>query len=145
MERSGGRTRPGGRALVAGAIALLLAGLVALSAEARGWGRDGRAPSPDRLAARMADRLGLSADQEAKVREVLAESAAKRREIREEGRKKMEGLRAETETRLSEVLTPEQLTELRRIRESRRERRRDCAPWGGPGGGRRGGPPPERD
>lgn len=146
MGRNGAGSRFTGRAAIAGALALVLGGILALSAEARGWGRDGRGPAPDRQAARLAERLGLSAEQETRVREIFAESGEKRRAIREEGWKKMEGLRAETEERLAGVLTPEQMTGLRDLRERRMERRRDCGPRaGGWGGGFRGGPPTDRD
>jgi Spy/CpxP family protein refolding chaperone len=128
MERSGKGSRLVGRALVAGALALVLGGLLVLSAEARGRGWEGRAPSPDRQAARMAERLGLSTEQKAQVQAILTEGHAKRTEILEEGRRKMESLRGETEKRFSSVLTPEQMTELKRFREERRERRRDCGP-----------------
>lgn len=143
MERNGMGNRLAGPALVAGALALVLGGLLALSAEARGWGRDGRAPAPDRQAARMAERLGLSAEQEARVQEILTQRHEKRAEIRDEGRRKMESLRDETEKSLSGVLTAEQMDRLRQFREERRDRRRDCGPCrDGRGAGFRGGPPP---
>ncbi len=146
MERSGTKSRIVGRAILAGAMALALAGLVALSAQARGPERDGREPSPDRVAARMAERLGLSAEQKGQVQEILTQGRAKRTEIREEGRKKMESLRDDTEKRLSGVLTAEQMTRLRQFREERRDRRRDCGPrHDGPDGGSPGGPLPEHE
>jgi len=143
MERSGKRNRIVGRAILAVALALALAGVAALSAQARGTDWGGRDPSPDRAAARMAERLGLSAEQKAQIQEILTQGHAKRTEIREEGRKKMASLREETEKRLSGVLTPEQMTKLRQFREERRDRRRDCGPrHEGPDGGSPGGPPP---
>lgn len=146
MGRSGAGTRFAGRAIVAAALALVLAGVAAPTAEARGRGWDGRGPSPDRQAARLAERLGLSAEQEVQVRQVLAESAGKRREIREDGWKKMESLRAETEKRLSGVLTPQQMAEFRSVREERRNRRRDCGPRPeDPEGRFPGAPPPDRN
>jgi len=146
MEHSGRRNRIVGRVILAGILALVLAGFVALSAHARGTNRDGREPSADRQAARMAERLGLSAEQKAQVREILTQGVAQRTEIREEGRKKLEALREETEKRLSGVLTPEQMTKLRQFREERRERRRDCGPrHGGRHGGFHDGPPPDHD
>ncbi len=146
MEHSGKRKWITGRALAAGAAALVLAGLVALSAQARGteWGR--HKPSPDSLAARMAERLGLSADQKAQVQEILTQNLAKRAEIREEGRKKMESLRDDTQKRFASVLTPEQMTKLRALREERRDRRRDCSPGRRDGDrGHHGGPPPQTE
>jgi Spy/CpxP family protein refolding chaperone len=142
MERSGKKNRIVGRAILAGALALALAGLVALSAQARGpeWG--GREPSPDRRAAWMAERLGLSAEQKTRTQEILTQGFAKRNEIREEGRKKMESLRKETEERISGVLTPEQMEKLRRLREKRGDR----GPQPGDReGGFPGGPPPKHD
>ena len=144
MERNEKGTGPARRAILAGALALVLVGVVALSVHARGWGGDGRQPSPDRQAARIADRLGLSADQKAQVQQILTESFAKRREIREEGRKKIEGLREETEKRFSAVLTPDQLAKLREFREARREHRRDCGPRAGDRGGETPGGPPAK-
>lgn len=146
MEHSVKKNRIVGRAIVAGVLALGLAGLVALSAQARGpeWGK--REPSPERAAARMAERLGLSAEQKAQVQEILTQGRAMRTEIREEGRRKMESLRDDTEKRLAGVLTAEQLTNLRQFREERRDRRRDCGPrHEGRGGGLPEGPPPERN
>ncbi len=149
MEWNGKGSRAARRAIFAGALALVLVGLVALSAQARGRGWGGREPSPDRQAARIAERLGLSTEQQTQVRKIFTDSLAKRREIREEGRKKMDGLREETETRLSGVLTPEQMTALRNLKEERRERRGDCRPLSqgpeGPGEGVPGGPPPQGD
>lgn len=129
MERSGKGSRLVGPALVAGALALVFGGLLVLSAEARGRRWDGRAPSPDRQAARMAERLGLSAEQQTRVQAILTEGHAKRTEIFQEGRRKMESLRQETEKRFSSVLTPEQMTKLKQLREERSERRRDRGPW----------------
>lgn len=134
------------RTIMAGALGLALVGLLALSAQARGPGRGGREFSPDRAAARMAERLDLKAEQQSQVRKILDESLAKRGEIREEGRKKMEALREETDKRLSGVLTPEQMTRLRALREERGERRGDCGMRpGGPERGFPGEPPPEDD
>ncbi len=142
MERNEGGSRVPRRALIAAGLALVLVGVFALSVHARGWRGEGREPSPDRAAARMAERLGLSADQQAQVQKILADSTARRREIREEGRKRMEGLRQETETRFAAVLTPEQMDKLRQIREQRQDRRRDCVPrTGGGRGDSPGGPP----
>ncbi len=143
MERNGRGSGLPRRAVVAAALALVLVGLAALSVHARGWRADGRQPSPDRQAAWMAERLGLSAEQQARVQQILTENMAKRDEIREEGRKRMEGLRQETEKRFAAVLTPEQMDKLRRFREQRRDRRGDCVPRAGDWrDDSPGGPPP---
>ncbi len=144
MEHSGKKNRIVKRTVVALAAALALAGLVALSAQARGPNWGGHKPSPDRVAARLAERLDLSADQKARVQEILEQNMAKRAEIREEGRTKMESLRDETDKRFASVLTPEQMTKLRALREERRERRRDCSPRQ-PDGKPYGGPPQKQD
>ncbi len=152
MERVGKRNRFVKRTVAVLGAAFVLAGLVALSAQARGPGWSGRhKPSPDRVAARIAERLGLSADQKARVEEILTQQMAKRAEIREEGRRKMESLRAETEKRFAGVLTEEQMTKLRALREERRERRAEHRDGRGERGPRPGdsdsdfpgGPPPE--
>ena len=81
MERNAKRNRLVGPATLAAALALGLAGLVALSAQARERESSAREPSPDRAAARMAERLGLSAEQKAQVQEILTQGRAKRTEI----------------------------------------------------------------
>jgi len=142
MERNGKENRIVGRAIIAVALALVLAGLVALSAQAHGpeWG--GRELTQDREAALMAKRLGLSDDQKTRIQEILTQGFAKRNEIQEEDRKKMESLRKETEERISGVLTPEQMEKLRRLREERGGR----GPQPGDReGGFPGGPPPKHD
>ena len=145
MERSRSWKGIVGPAVLAGVLGLCLAAFATGSAHARGPGRGFREPSPERAAARMAERLGLTAEQREQVRGILAESFAKRRGLREEGRSRREALREETEGRLSGVLTPEQRERLREFRERRRDRRRDCDGWrakpGGdaPRGPRRGG------
>ena len=150
MERNRKGIRWAGPAIAAGAVAVVLAGLVALSAQARGRDWAGREPSPDRIATRIAERVGLTADQRTKVQEILAQNIEARTAIRDEGRRKMESLRDDTEKRLAGVLSAEQMDKLRALREERRERRRDrCRDCPlqpeGRGGGFPGGPPPERN
>lgn len=129
------------RAIVAAGLGLALVGLVALTAQARGPGTWGREASPDRAVARMTEQLDLTAEQQAEVRQIFAETFEKRREIREEARRKAEALREETDARLSGTLTPEQMTKLRSLREERRDRRRDGGRWPG---GKGDGPSPAR-
>ncbi len=145
MDRSRSRNRIVGRVVLAGVLGLGLTALATRSAHARGPDGGFREPSPERAAARMAERLGLTAEQRDQVRGILAESFEKRRGLREEGRSRMEALREETDGRLSGVLTPEQMDRLREFRDRRWERRRDCdgrrakPDGGGPPGKRRGG------
>jgi periplasmic protein CpxP/Spy len=131
MDSNGKRTIR--RAAFAGVLGLALVSILALSVHARGPGKGWREPSPDRAVARLAERLGLTAEQKEQVRPILEESFAKRREIRKEAHQKMQTLREETDGRLSGVLTPEQMTRLRELRSERGERPKD-------GGQRHGGP-----
>lgn len=144
MDSNGKRSRTVRRAVFAGALGLALVSILALSTHARGPGKGWREPSPDRAAARLAERLGLTAEQQEQVRPILEENFAKRRDIREEARRKMEALREETDKRLSGVLTPEQLTKLRELRSERGKRfkdgdRRHGGPKGAVPGDRPGG------
>lgn len=129
------------RAIVAGGVGLAVFAVVALTAQARGPGKWGREASPDRAVARMTERLDLTPEQQAQVRRILSDSFEKRREIREGTRRKIEALREETDTRLSGMLTPEQVTKLRSLREERRDHRRDGRRWPG---GKGDGPAPAR-
>jgi Spy/CpxP family protein refolding chaperone len=136
MESIGGEKRSVRRGIAAGAVVLALLGIGGLAAQASGpdWSEFG--PSAYREAAGLADRLGLTAEQQEKVRGILSETFAKHRKIREdgqrkmealreEGRKKMESLEEETDKALSAVLTPEQASRFRKLREERRDHRRD--------------------
>ena len=96
----------------------------------------------ERLAAQTEDtikQLGLTDDQQEPVRTILEEQNKKRMDLREQARasgsfggmrEQMMALAEETETRLAEVLTDEQMATYRKIMEERAARR----------GMRRGGP-----
>jgi Spy/CpxP family protein refolding chaperone len=112
------------RAAVAGLLGLTALALAPLTAQA--WGRGDRGPSPHRALERMTERLDLSAEQQGQVREILESSLAKGREAREAHRSEMETIRQETQDRLADLLSPEQMAELDQLRAERRERRRDC-------------------
>lgn len=127
------------RAVTTGIVGLALLGLVPLTAQA--WGRGGRGePSPERAAARLTERLDLTAEQQEQVKGVLEESFARRAEVRAAHREEMDALRDQTHEKLAAILTAEQvekLDQLRELRQERMERRRDCV--GRPGRGN-GGP-----
>lgn len=105
----------------AGALGVTLLGV---AAHARGL-RD-RGPSPDRAAARLAEKLSLNDQQRNEVEKVLRASFEKRQAAREAQRAAMEALRTETEGELSKVLTPDQMARLRELRDDRAERRHGC-------------------
>lgn len=86
MESIGEKRRSVRRGIAAGAEVLALLGIGGLAAQASGpdWSEFG--PSAYREAAGLADRLGLTAEQQEKVRRILSETFAKDREIREERR-----------------------------------------------------------
>ena len=87
-------------------------------------------------AQKLADRLGLDATQTEQVMTILKEQRAKKYEthmtLREQGvergseeaRAQREALRSETEARLSNVLTAEQLAEFERMRDEKRQKMR---------------------
>lgn len=128
------------RVVTTGILGLTLLSLVPLTAQA--FGRRGKVgPTPDRALTRLTEELDLTAEQQGQVKAVLEENFAERNEIREAHRQEMETLREQNHTRLSAVLTPEQVEKLDQLRDERRERvewRRDCDGNRGRRGGRQG-------
>lgn len=94
----------------------------------------------ERQIAGMKERLKLTDDQETKVKPILAESAKKMMELRQKGERgqppseemqaAMKKNREETNQKLSEVLSKEQMTEYEKMMSERRR--------GGPREGKRG-------
>ncbi|GAB4258280.1 MAG: hypothetical protein Kow0092_05800 [Deferrisomatales bacterium] len=115
---------------------LLAACILSLPVPADAWRRGGEGPSVENALERLTDRLDLSAEQRDRVEEILEESFARRREMGDAHRQEREALREETDGKLAEVLTPEQMEELRDLR----DRRGEC--WEEGRGGRRRGRPP---
>ena len=129
-------------------VAALAAGaLIALSplvrAEDKPERPEGRPPAGQRgemareRLAKMAEELKLTDEQKPKVAALMKEQAETMRGLRdatqEERREKMKARRAEMETKMKEILTPEQFTKWEKLRKERGP--------GGPGGpGRHGGP-----
>ena len=116
--------------LLATAICLIALSLAPLAAHARGRGR--HEPAPERVVERLSEQLDLSDEQAEQVRQILDRRFEERRELRDSHRQEMEEFRAQTEGEIAEVLTAEQLEEMRRLREERRQRRMDCYRWDSP-------------
>lgn len=80
----------------------------------------------------MAERLNLNADQKTKVQEILTDTREQVRALRRESQPKFDEIRRQADTRLEEVLTPEQWQQFQKERHEMRGRRGR----GGPGGPR---------
>lgn len=102
-----------------------------------------------KMGERLAEHLGLSADQQAKVQVIQDAARAEREAVmsdqslsREQKREKMQGIQKATEAKMDEVLTPEQRTKAAEMRAKAKER------MGERRGERRGpgqdGPPPPK-
>jgi Spy/CpxP family protein refolding chaperone len=100
-------------------------------------GRRGPGPDPAKMLETMSERLDLTPDQEEKIKTIFEEQAEKMREMRDSGKQgnersamfeKMTKIREESDKKIAEVLTPEQLDEYKKMQEERR----------GPMGGGRG-------
>ncbi len=128
------------RIVTTGILGFALMSLIPLTAQA--FGRGGRhQPDPERALARLTETLDLTAEQQGQVKAVLEENFAERDEMREAHRQEMETLREQNHTRLSAVLTPEQVEKLDQFREKRQEKRErpgDCDRNRGRRGGRQG-------
>ena len=82
----------------------------------------------------LATRLDLSASQRAQIDSILAEDRVRARELTRQFQPQFRQLAEETRSRVEAVLTPEQLEQLRAMRQQQRMRRRGDIRPGGPGG-----------
>ena len=90
--------------------------------------------SRDRIE-QLSERLKLNPDQKTKVQQILGDTREQLRAVRRESEPKVAEIRRQADTRLQEVLTPEQWQEFQKERNEMRGRR------GGRGGGPRGEAP----
>ncbi len=119
-------------------VAVMLGVAIPAAAQERGK-RGGPPGDPTAHIDQLIDELDLSADQASQVRPILEESMNQRRALFEgartgEGRPdrsqmqalrpEMEAIREQTDARLAEVLTADQMTQLREIRASRQAKHR---------------------
>lgn len=114
------------------ATMLLVTGLLATAALAQqGQGPRGQMPDPQAQLERLTEQLGLSTEQADAIAPILVEQDAKRRELmtaaREQGdrqgmRERMMSLREDTNEKLAEHLSAEQMGKLQALREEQRER-----------------------
>jgi Spy/CpxP family protein refolding chaperone len=106
------------------------AGVLALNVYRRVAGAD--RPPRDRFE-QMARRLNLSDDQKTKVQQILGDTREQVRALRRDSEPKFDEIRRQADTRLQEVLTPEQWQQFQTERQQMRGRR---GGRGGPGGPR---------
>ena len=104
------------------------AGILALNVYRRVAGAD--RPPRDRFE-QMARRLNLNDDQKTKVQQIFNDTREQVRALRRDSEPKFDEIRRQADTRLQEVLTPEQWQQFQTERREMRGRR---------GGGGRGGP-----
>lgn len=96
-------------------------------AEGRGGpGRGGRGLE------RVVERLDLTAEQRAQVRQILDEARAEIDAMRKESEPRFEEVRRRSDERLRQVLTPEQWQQFQKMKEEMRGRRRGGRRDGGP-------------
>lgn len=114
------------------AIMLLVTGLLATAALAQqGQGPRGQMLDPQAQLERLTEQLGLSTEQADAIAPILVDQDAKRRELmtaaREQGdrqgmRERMMSLREDTNEKLAEHLSAQQMGKLQALREEQRER-----------------------
>lgn len=113
---------------VAAAVIFVLgftAGILALNIY-RGLARaDGR----DRFD-QMSERLNLNADQKTKVQQILGDTREQLRALRRESEPRVSEIRQQADTRLQQVLTPEQWQQFQSMRNEMRGRRGGRGPRG---------------
>ncbi|MEN7342921.1 MAG: hypothetical protein AAAFM81_08240 [Pseudomonadota bacterium] len=113
-------------------ILIAVTATVALATTALAAGPGGkRHGNPEKMLAKMTETLGLYDDQVPQVEAILKDAADKRQAIgdsytlnqRAEAREAMMQLRDETEAKLADVLTEEQLARMAELKAERKERR----------------------
>lgn len=122
-------------------VAIVAAGLVGLTlagAAAHARGGRGREPSPDRAVARLTEKLSLTPEQQAQVKQILDAEFVKRQEVREAHRAERDAHRVRVEAELAKVLSADQMEKLRQLRDDRGRPRGDCGGSRGDCGGSRG-------
>ena len=88
------------------------------------WTRAAGGPSRGGGFERMIKRLELSAEQEPRVREILADARQQMHEARRANEPRMDDIRRQTDERLQQVLTPEQWQRFQQLKQDMRGRRR---------------------
>lgn len=71
----------------------------------------------------MAERLNLNADQKTKVQQILGDTREQLRAVRRESEPKVNEIRRQADTRLQDVMTPEQWQQFQTMRHEWRGRR----------------------
>ena len=82
---------------------------------------------------RLSKKLGLTAEQKARVDEIIKSKMDRMEQERKACREKMESIKTETDAQITAILTPEQKTkfeELRKNRENKEHKRTDKCPAG---------------
>jgi periplasmic protein CpxP/Spy len=104
------------------------------------------APDPQKQAARLTKRLGLSADQSAKITSILQNQqqqiAAARGDSslsKQDQHAKMRSIREDTDTQINAVLTPAQQTQYASLKQQMKERMQNMHNSGSGAGGGGGG------
>lgn len=112
-------------------LILLLALLTGLSAAAQEKKQDGKTPKTpeqkaEQMTKRMEKKLSLTPEQVTKVKAINLEAASQLHTLKEEAKKSgtknkeaRKAIRDEHDKKLSAVLTPEQMTEYRKLKEQR--------------------------
>jgi periplasmic protein CpxP/Spy len=125
-------------------LTLALAGTLALAQSTptnpdtttqNGYHRHRHAPDPHRAALRVGQRLGLSADQTAKLEPIFADSQQKIAALRsdtslspDQRRQQFRAIHENTKTQLASVLTPDQMQQLRNMRHGHGRGQQQSAP-----------------
>jgi Spy/CpxP family protein refolding chaperone len=97
------------------------AGALALNAY-RDWERRAAGPPRGEQIGRMFDQLNLTDDQRTQVKAIFDDARSQMAEVRKECGPKFHDVRERTDTRLREVLTPEQWEQFQRMASEARER-----------------------
>jgi Spy/CpxP family protein refolding chaperone len=109
------------------AVGLLLHRYIELPASAGGWRRGGapamRGPSPERVAMRLSDELGLSADQRAALETILEARRGKLEAMEQDVRARFDREHQELDGEIDRILTAEQRERFEEYQQRMRARR----------------------
>ena len=106
------------------ALVVLLTGFQSFAQE-KEKGRRHERPNNEKHLAKMKQELNLSAEQEAKIKQIFEENKTKHQDVKEKRKAEMESFKAETDAKINSVLNEEQKSKFDKIKAERKANRKE--------------------
>lgn len=108
----------------AAVVSIFLLGFIAGAFAMVAYHKHFASSSPRKGYAEMLDQLQLTADQRGQVEKIFGDTREQLTALRKESEPKIEEIRRQADSRLQQVLTPEQWTRFQTMRDEMREKRK---------------------